>query len=439
MVKVRLREIRNDLGWRLRRYRANRARAQSKAVFIGITGSSGKSTATSLLGHILAGHGTVHTQVLANTLNALVRTLYKRMKRVGEFDYVVFEAGAYEPGSIRGMAQMLKPDVALVTMIRLEHVGKFRTLEAVAQEKRALVDALEPGGIAVLNCDDPYVLAMAAGAKCRIATFGQFGNADYRVTDVYAAYPELLRLSLHWRGGVLDIRAPFPGEQFWLPVAAAAAAALELGVPAEKVVARLASFEPLPNRCKVQKTDGGPQFLVDTAKAPWHSIDLALDMMAKARAARKCIVLGQISDYVGSTRKYGTAYGIARDIAEEVIYTGDNAHRSRASQADRDSGRFVELRTPKEVSDHIKQTAVPGELILLKSSSNLHLERIALAWTHDVRCWIPACGKKEDCQTCGLFDVPFQEHKSFVADRRLERRKDRLGRLLGRLGFRRRS
>jgi len=144
VVKVRLREIRNDLGWRLRRYRAKRARAQSKAIFIGITGSSGKSTATSLLGHILAGHGSVHTQVLANTLKALVRTLYKRMRRAGEVDYVVFEAGAFEPGSIQAMAQMLKPDVALVTMIRLEHVGKFRTLEAVAREKGALIDALKP-------------------------------------------------------------------------------------------------------------------------------------------------------------------------------------------------------------------------------------------------------------------------------------------------------
>lgn len=136
VVKVRLREIRNDLGWRLRRYRARRARAQSKAIFIGITGSSGKSTATSLLGHILAGRGTVHTQVLANTLKALVRTLYKRMKRAGEVDYVVFEAGAFEPGSIRPMAQMLKPDLAVVTMVRLEHFAQFRSLEAVAQEKR---------------------------------------------------------------------------------------------------------------------------------------------------------------------------------------------------------------------------------------------------------------------------------------------------------------
>ncbi|MBZ9770769.1 MULTISPECIES: Mur ligase family protein [unclassified Mesorhizobium] len=431
MVKLRLREIGNDLGWRLRRYRAERARARSKATFIGITGSSGKSTATSLLGHILASHGKVYTQVLANTLKALVRTLYKRMKRAGKVDYVVFEAGAFEPGSIRSMAQMLKPDVAVVTMVRLEHVTQFRTLDAVAQEKRALVEVLSPGGLAILNADDPHVLDMASGARCRVATFGQSEAADYRVTDIHAAYPDLLRFSLRWRGGDIDMQTRFPGEHFWLPAAAAAVTALELGVPPEKIAARTASFEPLANRCTVLVTDRGPQFIVDAAKAPWHSLNIAFEMMAKAKAVRKRIVVGQISDYTGSSRKYGAAYGIARDVADEVIYTGDNAHRSRASQADRDSGRLIELRTPKEVSDHIKQTAVPGELILLKSSGNLHLERVALAWTHDVRCWIPACGKKEGCSTCGLYEVPFEEHKSFVANRRLERRRRRFGWLLG--------
>ncbi|TPJ57452.1 Mur ligase family protein [Mesorhizobium sp. B2-7-1] len=439
MVKVSLREIRNDLGWRLRRYRAERARARSKATFIGITGSSGKSTTTSLLGHILAGHGTVHAQVLANTLKALVRTLYKRMKRAGKVDYVVFEAGAFEPGSIRPMAEMLKPDVAVVTMVRLEHFSKFRTLEAVAREKKALVDALSAGGLAILNADDPHVLDMAAGARCRVVTFGQSQAADYRVTGIHAAYPDRLGFSLRWNAGAINVQTPFPGEHFWLPAAASIVAALELGVPPEKVAARTALFEPLSNRCKVQVTDGGPQFIVDAAKAPWHSLNIAFEMMAKAKAVRKRIVLGQISDYAGSSRKYRKAYAIARDIADEVIYTGDNAHRSRASDADRDSGRFVEIRTPKEVSDHIKQTAVPGELILLKSSSNLHLERIALAWTHDVRCWIPACGKQEGCYTCGLYEVPFEEHKSFLADRRLERRRRRYERLLGGLGFRRRS
>ncbi|MDG4874280.1 Mur ligase family protein [Mesorhizobium sp. WSM4935] len=430
-MNARLRRIREDLGQRLKIYRARRARARSKATFIGITGSSGKSTAASLLGHILAGHARVYTRVLANTIKSLISTLCKRMNKSGEVDYVVFEAGAFGIDTIRPMAQMLKPHVAVVTMVRLEHLSSFKTLENVAREKRALVEALEPGGLAVLNADDPNVLAMASDAAHRFVTFGESETADYRVTGINAAYPRALHFTLHWRGGALKLKTPFPGEHFWLPTAAAAATALELGVPAQTVEERIATFEPLANRCHVLVVDGGPHFVIDTAKAPWHSLSLAFDIVAKSTAGRKRIVLGQLSDFAGSNAKYARAYSSAREIADQVIYVGEHAHRSKASQADRGSGRFVELRTPREVSDHLRRTAMPGELILLKSSSSLHLERLALAWTHDVKCWIPACGKKEGCQDCGLFEVPFEEHREFVKKRRNDRRRQRLRRLFG--------
>jgi UDP-N-acetylmuramoyl-tripeptide--D-alanyl-D-alanine ligase len=399
---------------------ALRARAKSKSIFIGVTGSSGKSTTTSLLGHILAGHGTVYARFIANTMESMINTLSKRLKKAGEVDYVVFEVGAFGVDTIRPMAQVLRPHVAVITMVRLEHFKAFRTLEGVAQEKRALVDALQPDGLAVLNADDPLVVGMASGK--RFDRFGRSAEADYRISDVHAAYPKRLTFSLHWRGGVVALETPFPAEHFWLPTTAAVAAALELGVPAQTVVARMATYQPLANRCEVLVTDSGPQFLVDAVKSPWHSVDLAIAMMAKANVSRKRIVLGQISDYAGSSRKYHYAYKAARESVDQVIYVGDNAHRSGASQADRDTGRFVEMRTPKEVSDHIKQTAVKGELILLKSSSNLHLERIALAWTHDVKCWVPVCGKRCGCDTCGLFEVPFEEHRNHLMQVKRARR-----------------
>jgi UDP-N-acetylmuramoyl-tripeptide--D-alanyl-D-alanine ligase len=430
-MNARVRKVREDLRRRVKVYRARRARAKSKATFIGVTGSSGKSTVTALLGHILAAHRPTYARVLANTINSLVSTLYKRMKQAGKVDYVVFEAGAFGVDTLRPVAQMLQPHVAVVTMVRLEHFSSFRTVENVAREKRALVEALRPDGLAVLNADDPLVAGMAAGTGCRVVTFGTAEPADYRVTDIHAAYLHRLTLSIHWRGGVLELKTPFPGEHFWLPTAAAAATALELGVPPDKVAAQVATFQPLANRCAVLVIDDGPHFIVDAAKAPWHSINLALEMVARATVDRKRIVLGQISDYSGSTRKYAQAYKTAREIADQVIYTGDNAHRSGAGQADRDSGRFVELRTPKEVSDHIRRTAAPGELILVKSSSNLHLERIALAWTHDVKCWIPVCGKREGCDTCGLYEVPFEQHGDHVRRRRHARRWQRVRRLFG--------
>ena len=65
-------------------------------------------------------------------------------------------------------------------------------------------------------------------------------------------------------------------------------------------------------------------------------------------------------------------------------------------------------------------------MILLKGSANLHLERAALDWTHDVKCWETACGKSASCFGCGLYEIPFSEHKAF----RIRRRRARLWNML---------
>jgi UDP-N-acetylmuramoyl-tripeptide--D-alanyl-D-alanine ligase len=171
---------------------------------------------------------------------------------------------------------------------------------------------------------------------------------------------------------------------------------------------------------------GGPTFLIDTAKAPWETIELPMQTVASADAPRKRIVIGHISDYPGNpVPKYRSAYQAARAVADQVIFVGDNAHRHRASQQDRDEGRIIEATSVRDVYDHLRETAIPDELILLKSSRNLHLERVALAFTHDVKCWVAACGLPGTCGQCGLYEIPFEEHEAIKKKQKRERRRQR--------------
>lgn len=401
------RNIRRDRR-RARKFdRALACRDASSATFIGITGSSAKTTTTAILSHIMEAHASVTSQFGFNTMATLSKTLGRPIHD----RYVIAEVALDKPGTVREMADVLKPDIAIVTLIGLEHYSAFRTLEAVAAEKGALVSSVRPGGFAVLNVDDPHVAAMATRTRERIVSFGRSSGAQYRVGDIQAGLPERLRLSMEWNGGRLDLQTRFTAEHFWVPIAAAVAAALELGVPAELVAERVAICEPVDNRLDVVETSGGPRFLVDTAKSPWHSLPLAYKVLADAKAQRKRLVLGHISDFPGSNAKYRKAYLAGREIADEVIFVGNHAHRAKPSKQDEEEGRFFSFQTPREVADHIRRTAVAGELILLKSSSDLHLERIALAWRHDMKCWEPACSRRLTCQVCGLYNLPFELHR----------------------------
>jgi UDP-N-acetylmuramoyl-tripeptide--D-alanyl-D-alanine ligase len=414
--------------------KALRVRERSRADFVGITGSSAKSTTAALLAHILRARGRVREQVKFNDLKALLKAL---ARAPWNCDFMVVEAAVAWPGHMKPMAGVLRPNAAVVTLIGLEHKSAFSTLEAIAAEKGELVAAVVPGGFAMLNADDPHAMAMAALTRERVLTFGRSEGADFRAVDVRAAFPDRLRLTLVWGGGSLPLATRFAGEHFWLPTLAAAATAIELGTPPNLIAQRVANFEPLLERCGVISVPGGPHFIVDTTKAPWHSVKLAFDMVGSASAPRKRIVLGHMSDFAGSDQKYRDAYHSARAAADQVVFVGQHAHRSKASRQDRDEGRFVAFTTPEQAAEHIRRTAVPGEVILLKGSVDLHLERIALSWVKDVKCWVTACGHNSGCVDCGRYGESYEWHKGRKKRGRLKRHLRRL--LANWSSFRRRS
>ncbi|WP_160116018.1 Mur ligase family protein [Candidatus Halocynthiibacter alkanivorans] len=406
----------------LRRFRAKisaNRRLKSTACFIAITGSSGKSTTAGLLSHILSVQGSVRSQILDNTINSVIRTLNRVLPK---HQFVVAELGVGSKGEMAPMANMFRPEVAIVTMVGQEHYSAFHGAEAVAVEKGALLEALLPDGLAILNADDPLVMSMAKQTSARVVTFGRAEDADYQVIAVHAAFPEMMSVSIVGKTGQLDLGSCFPGEHFWMPVVAAVATAMELGVPPEIIRDRVADFAPVVNRCHIEGTHNGPTFIVDTVKAPADTLGTAFKMIARANVPFKRIVLGSISDYRGkSSKQYKSAYREARAAADQVIFVGHTSARGKPSEADLASGRYVHCPTPKDAFEHIRRTARNDELILLKGSANLHLERISLAFRHPVNCWEPACGTMVNCVACGAFSQTF--------DRKALRKKKNAARL----------
>ena len=397
------------------RYAAARRRRLRNMRVIGITGSSGKSTATALLAHILAGQNRVAFNRFENHISAVVRTM---RTLPGDTEFAVIEVSTGEAPRIERTAGLIAPDIAIVTMARLEHFKTFRTVEAVAFEKGHLVAGLKKGGIALLNFDDPLVMKMSERTEARVVTFGRNPGADYVAEDVRTSLEHGLELTIAGRGRRFHLAVRLFGEHFHVPVLAAVACALEIGVPETEIEGRLASFEGYHDRCGVIRLPGGPVFVVDTCKSPDHSVTLPMDLIAGAKAIRKTIVLGQISDFGGNPQKiYTRAARYALRVADRVILTGPRSHKARLTDAEA-AGRVFRIPEVHDVADYLARTALPGEVILLKSSENIHLERAYLAFRQDVRCHAAECGRKSGCVRCGLAAVPFSEHPRRESERR---------------------
>ena len=99
-----------------------------------------------------------------------------------------------------------------------------------------------------------------------------------------------------------------------------------------------------------------------------------------------------------------------------MIFIGDHSHRSKATAEEIADGRFVRFETLPDLADFLKESAVPDEIILLKTSVKMHLERLMLNFFTPVRCWKSDCRRKDTCVRlfdtgCGLYGVPFGQHK----------------------------
>ena len=392
---------------RLRLVRAHWKRRRSKARFIVITGSSAKTTTTSLLTNILATTYKVRSQIEANRLENALEVL-NRLD--GTEDFVVVETGTGQPGDLKVLMELLKPDISIVTMVAVEHYSAFRGIEAVEKEKSEVVRALGRAGIAVLNVDDARVNAMAEQTSARVVTFGGNGS-DYEIRQMQLSKDGFLTLTLARAGLLVTLPTQLVGMHNALAVTAASTCALTLGVPETAVVDAVGRFQPIAGRMSRHVVPDGTVFLVDSVKAPGHSIGLPLETLRAIEAPRKRFVLGQISDYPGAANKrYREAYTVARAVADEVIFVGPHGHYARPTAEDIAGNHYFSFQSVEDAAHHIKKTAIPDEVIVLKSSRNLHLERIMLSFSADVRCWINQCGSKVGCWQCSLYRVPFSEH-----------------------------
>jgi UDP-N-acetylmuramoyl-tripeptide--D-alanyl-D-alanine ligase len=390
----------------LRVLEARFKRSRSRATFIAVTGSSSKTTTVSLLTHILSAEAKVRTQVLRNGFDNAVTTL-RRLTREDQF--VVFEMGTSAPGQLDRVTRLAKPDISIVTLVALEHFPAFRTLEEVAREKEALVRALPESGRAILNADDANVRAMADATNAPAILFGAAG-ADYGVEDVRTSAQGTLAFTLRHGEASIALETQLIGAHNWLAVAAAATCALEVGVSPETIAARVASFAPVPGRLSVHRIADGPTFIVD-CKAPYHSVLLPLETLKAITAPRKRVVFGNISDYRGNpVPKYREVYHAARTVADEVIFLGTAARKVRPLPEDLERGSFRAFENVQAASTYLKETALAGEVILIKSARGLHIERLMLDRTEGVRCWPNECGVKTSCFYCGLHKRPFYEH-----------------------------
>lgn len=377
---------------------ANRRRLRN-TTFIGITGSAGKTTTKDLVVAMLSARGKVASVAESPNDNDALDRLVLRVRASDRF--CVAEVGAYRPGCLDRSVRTVKPTVGVLTLIAQEHYGEFRTLEAVAAEKRKLIDCLPADGVAVLNIDDPRVREIGERCPCPVIWVGADAGASIRLRDVSSAWPAPLTLEVEHEGRRHLVRTGLHGKHLAVPVLAALGVAVAVGVPIEEAAVALGQSRPANGRMQIVEGADGVVFVRDDFKAPDWSWQAPLDYLRDARASRKIAVIGSISDSRSDIRtRYTRAARRALEVADLVILVGaQNLSTARAREVC-DDGRLKVFRNVRDAAEFLKGEIRSGDLVLLKGTNKQdHLVRIVLHRTREVQCWTMICGRQGFCGT----------------------------------------
>ncbi len=374
---------------------------------VGVTGSCGKTTTKELIGAILATKGRCRKSNKTHNNPVLVAETIFTIRPWHRF--CVHELGAPRPGVLAKSVKMLRPQIGVVTHIGYDHRASFRSLEATAMEKGILVESLPKYGTAVLNADDRLVLGMRERTRARVITYGLSTGAMVQGGDPLCAWPERLSLTARYGTERVRIHTRLLGEQWAYAVLAALATGIALGISLEECARAVETVEPVEGRMSPHQTAEGITFIRDDWKAPLWTISASLRFMQTARANRKVVIIGTISDYPGSSsKKYRGLARQALEVAEKVIFVGNLAHQALKARSHPDDDRIVAFDTVYQLNLFLRSYLKTGDLVLLKGSGTAdHLQRLVLSRTNDIDCWRVSCGKPIFCTSCENRQSPF--------------------------------
>ncbi len=280
------------------------ARARSRARIAAVTGSVGKTSTKEMLRAALSGQGAVHAAEASFNNHWGVPLTLARLPR--EADFAIIEIGMNAPGEIAPLAALARPHVALITTVAEAHLEAFENRAAIAREKAAIFEGLEPGASAIIPADleeTPILARAAAAAGARILRFGAAQGADPRLLEVRPQADGLV-LRAQRRDSPLLIRLATPGRHFARNALGALAAAEALGADPALAAIGLGRWAPPGGRGRRESVVLDPlevhlklTLIDDAYNANPTSLGAALEMLAASEpgpGGRRLAILGDM-------------------------------------------------------------------------------------------------------------------------------------------------
>ncbi|WP_432067459.1 UDP-N-acetylmuramoyl-tripeptide--D-alanyl-D-alanine ligase [Streptomyces sp. C10-9-1] len=356
---------------------------------VALTGSAGKTSTKDLVAQVLGRKApTVFTP---GSLNNEIGLPLTALTATAETEHLVLEMGARGIGHIRYLTELTPPRIGLVLNVGTAHIGEFGGREQIAQAKGELVESLPEEGVAVLNADDPLVRAMADRTRARVLLFGEAADAAVRAENVRLTKLGQPSFTLHTPTGCSTVTMRLYGEHHVSNALAAAAVAHELGMPVDEIALALSEAGTLSRwRMEVTERPDGVTIVNDAYNANPESMRAALRALAamgeaaRAEGGRTWAVLGMMAELGDAALAEHDAVGrlaVRLNVGRLVAVGGREASWLQLGAYNEGSWgeESVHVSDAQAAVDLLRAELRPGDVVLVKASRSVGLERVAAA------------------------------------------------------------
>ena len=350
---------------------------------IGITGSIGKSSTKEVVAAVLgARYRVVRSPGNYNSETGLPLSV---LRITPDTEVVVLEmGGAYAFGEIRQLSTIARQNVGIVTNVSYSHVSRMGSLDAIAETKVEIVEALPPDGVAILNADDERVRGMAARTQARVVTYGLAEDADVRAVDLESRGLQGISFTLIHGDEHNHVQAPLLGRHSVHTALAGFAAGYTLGMSLTEMMRGLSTPE-VQIRLLLQPGVNDSTLLDDTYNANPASTQAALALLAELDARRRVAVLGDMLE-LGQYEEWGHRLvgGRAAELVD-ALYTVGPLARMIAEEAARQRPGLPIAHFDDKASlvAALRHELRPGDLALIKGSRGVEMETVVAALRAD--------------------------------------------------------
>jgi UDP-N-acetylmuramoyl-tripeptide--D-alanyl-D-alanine ligase len=353
---------------------ANRVRREWGGRVIGVTGSAGKTTTKECVAEVLATKFKVlKTEGNFNNHFGLPLTL---LRLEAEHEVAVLEMGMNHAGEIRALAKIAEPNWAVVSNVAAVHLEFFADgIEGIARAKYELVEALPEDGLAFLNADDARVRAFGKEMGDHAVLFGTSDDAAVRAVRIedHGLRGTEFELVAGARPMLWPMVLRLPGRHNVMNALAAYAVGRWSGVEQFDAIGALERMRPTEKRGNMLEWRGA-EIVNDTYNYNPKALEGMVEALRKTEAKRRIVVAGEMLELGPAGARLHEVCGEAMEGVVVVVGVRGLARELvDGARAVGVAAEFVE--TPEQAGEWLRENLREGDVVLLKASRGVRLER----------------------------------------------------------------